>query len=515
MIVTKKLKLIVDEEDTDKRNMIYSYIKEEQYQQYKALNLGITLLFVHNQLQNIGSGAEKKLENQISKLVTNIKKNTSELEKIKDSKKRERLTKTIESYQDTLLNLRKDLSNCEKNRILEDISFKEKYIDDLYTVLQSQVSFKNKDNMSLVTQKLKADFKTSLVNGLARGERNLSNYKRNTALMTRGRDLVLSKVKDSFYIDWIRGIKFKVFIGRNDKDKDELIYTLNNVLDFQSEDSFIDKIVNGKPELDEKGKVKRIKNPRKDYKICDSSFKFVDNKLILNLALDINNNISNEFVSNRVVGVDLGIKIPALVTLNDKYYVKKSIGSFESFMKVNAQMKSRRSRLQKQINKSQSGKGRKHKLQSLDNLKEKRSNYNTTYNHYLSKEIVKFALDNKAGQINMEFLTSETFKKNKLLADWSYYQLQQFVEYKAKKHGITVKYIDPYLTSQTCSICGHYEEGQRESQSIFECKSCKKQLNADYNAEQNIAKSIKYVEKIEDTQYYKLKRQGKFNDITE
>ncbi|MFR3134335.1 hypothetical protein [Intestinibacter bartlettii] len=36
------------------------------------------------------------------------------------------------------------------------------YIDDLYTVVQSQVNFKSKDMMSLVTQRAKKDFTTAL-----------------------------------------------------------------------------------------------------------------------------------------------------------------------------------------------------------------------------------------------------------------------------------------------------------------------------------------------------------------
>ncbi|RHW66437.1 hypothetical protein DZC34_02565 [Clostridium botulinum] len=48
-----------------------------------------------------------------------------------------------------------------------------------------------------------------------------------------------------------------------------------------------------------------------------------------------------------------------------------------------------------------------------------------------------------------------------MLRNWSYYQLQNFIEYKAERVGIKVKYIDPYHTSQTCSECGNYEEGQR------------------------------------------------------
>lgn len=135
------------------------------------------------------------------------------------------------------------------------------------------------------------------------------------------------------------------------------------------------------------------------------------------------------------------------------------------------------------------GKGREKKLQALDRLKVKEKNFATTYNHFLSYNIVKFAKDNLAEQINMEFLALAGEDKDIILRNWSYYQLQQFVEYKAKREGIDVKYVDAYRTSQMCSKCRNYEPGQRESQEKFICKSCHLEINADYNASQNIAHS--------------------------
>lgn len=504
--LTRKLKIVVIEEDSAKRNEIYRLIRNEQYQQYRALNLGMSLLYTHNQLEGVGSGAEHKIGSKLAKVDNNIKKANDELQKAKSARKInkdkiEKINNNIEEYKNEKVRLKEEFDNKMNSRILEDKEFKKKYIDELYTVLQSQVNFNNKDNMSLVIKRVKVDFKTILENGLARGDRSLTNYKRDFPLMVRGRDLTFYKDNDEFFIKWIKGIKFKVLVGRNDKDRDKLIYTLNKVVYFQSMPSEIEVGVN------EKGKAKTKDNPLKDYKVCDSSISLNDNKLILNLVLGVKTEKETGLVKGRVVGVDLGIKIPAYVSLSDKHYVKKAIGSFESFMKVNAQMKATRRRVNKQVSKAKAGKGRDKKLKALRALKNKQSNYNTTYNHYLSKEIVKFAVDNKASQINVEFLTGENFKKNKLLADWSYYQLQEMIEYKAKKVGIIVKKVDPYRTSQTCSICENYEEGQRENQEEFICKVCKRNLNADYNASRNIAMSDKYVSDIKDTQYYKLRNQ--------
>jgi transposase len=46
--------------------------------------------------------------------------------------------------------------------------------------------------------------------------------------------------------------------------------------------------------------------------------------------------------------------------------------------------------------------------------------------------------------------------------------------------------IDPRHTSQTCSKCSYQSRSNRKSQSLFLCKECDYQLNADLNAAYNI-----------------------------
>jgi transposase len=83
-----------------------------------------------------------------------------------------------------------------------------------------------------------------------------------------------------------------------------------------------------------------------------------------------------------------------------------------------------------------------------------------------------------------------------VLRNWSYFELQTMIEYKAARVGIKVVKIDPRHTSQTCSKCGHYEEGQKITRD-FKCKSCGEKLDGDYNAALNIARSEKIVTKKE------------------
>ncbi|WP_269851543.1 transposase [Methanosarcina horonobensis] len=70
------------------------------------------------------------------------------------------------------------------------------------------------------------------------------------------------------------------------------------------------------------------------------------------------------------------------------------------------------------------------------------------------------------------------------LNSWSFHQLQQFIEYKARLQGVEVVYIDPHATSKKCSRCGH--KGHRHSKQ-FECPHCGHVDHADVNAAFNIA----------------------------
>jgi IS605 OrfB family transposase len=70
---------------------------------------------------------------------------------------------------------------------------------------------------------------------------------------------------------------------------------------------------------------------------------------------------------------------------------------------------------------------------------------------------------------------------------WSFYQLREFVEYRAVKSGVPLGLVDARNTSRACSVCGHCERANRKSQAEFKCCLCGYSANADYNAACNIA----------------------------
>lgn len=233
----------------------------------------------------------------------------------------------------------------------------------------------------------------------------------------------------------------------------------------------------------------------KEYQFLGSSIGIEKNKITLNLSLSIPKE-SHYLDENVVVGVDLGVAIPAVCALNNDSRTYLKIGSKEDFLHKQNALDNQRRRAQAACKYASGGHGRKKKCQKLGKINISRANFSTTYCHYVSKSVVDFALEHHAKYINIENLEGYNTSYF-VLAHWNYYRMQQDIIYKAERYGIIVRKINPCYTSQVCSVCGHWEPGQRLSQAKFECadENCdsktmyKYGFNADFNAARNISMS--------------------------
>ena len=112
--------------------------------------------------------------------------------------------------------------------------------------------------------------------------------------------------------------------------------------------------------------------------------------------------------------------------------------------------------------------------------------------HVLAKRIVESV--NCGATIVFEDLTNirgtaKVRKQQKRrLHNWSFAQLQFFIEYKAEAKAVKIEFLDPRYTSQKCSVCGHISRGNRKTQADFKCtkKGCNHEIFADINAATNI-----------------------------
>jgi IS605 OrfB family transposase len=337
---------------------------------------------------------------------------------------------------------------------------------------------------SSLGQKVKQDFAKSCKDGLLYGKVSLPTYRKDNPLLV--------------HVDWVRlrstnpHNDFGIYHSyKSHMEFLDNLYSKDLEIFIKFANGITFKMILGNPHKSHglRSELKEIFE--ENYKVCSSSIQIDGKKIILNMSMEVPKK-EVELDENTVVGVDLGVAIPAVCALNNNDYIRQSIGSKDDFLRVRTQLQSQRRRLQKALIASRGGHGRNKKLKALDNLRDRERNFVKTYNHYVSKSVVDFAVKNKAKYINLEDLSG--FDSSQfILRNWSFYELQQFITYKASRYGIEVRKINPYHTSQICSCCGHWEEGQRIDQAHFKCKNCGTELNADFNAARNIAKSVEFV----------------------
>lgn len=178
---------------------------------------------------------------------------------------------------------------------------------------------------------------------------------------------------------------------------------------------------------------------------------------------------------NTVLGIDRGI-VNVAVCSNNKFFNGFQIKA------VRAKYAYIRQKLQ--------SKGTKSAKQLLKKISGKERRFVKDVNHCISKEIVAmpynvFALEDLTS-IRVQTRRGKNFTRK--LNNWSFYQLEQFILYKAEAVGKLVITVDPRFSSQKCSRCGNILKENRNG-NAYRCHNCGLQLHADLNAARNIAQS--------------------------
>ncbi len=361
-------------------------------------------------------------------------------------------------------------------------------------------------------QRVRKDFETSCENGLRHGRVSLPTYKKDFPVIVapvyvRMQEENLESKNKSYgfyheyksynelydalksgspdiYWEFCIGMTFKVRVGNPYKAafiRDELLHLFEGVY----------KPVGSQLSINKKGKI------------------------ILSLGLEVPNKEA-KLDENVTVGIDIGLAKPVVCAINNDFYKRKIIGDYDTFTKNRLRLEYQKRGIQKSLKYAKGGHGRNKKLRKLNDIRDRERRFVHTMNHKFSTEAVNFAIKNHAKYINIEDLSD--FGKSKggevkeehkfILRNWSYFELQQMIEYKASAYGIKVRKINPQYTSQTCSCCG--KKGKRIDQATFFCEdpnciSHRKYenprkngqgnytFNADFNAARNISMSEDFV----------------------
>jgi putative transposase len=196
------------------------------------------------------------------------------------------------------------------------------------------------------------------------------------------------------------------------------------------------------------------------------------------LHIQVKDVVPDSLLATEFLGVDLGIVQIATDSTGESF----SGASVERNRK-------RRMTARKQYQR----KGTKSAKRRLKRMSGRQARYQAWVNHTISKRLVGkaktlgtgIALEELSGlRDRCEQTATKRFRRR--LGNWSFFQLRQFVEYKARRAGVPVVLVDPRYSSQTCSVCEHREKANRKSQSEFVCKQCGYSTNADRNAALNL-----------------------------
>ena len=204
-----------------------------------------------------------------------------------------------------------------------------------------------------------------------------------------------------------------------------------------------------------------------DWKVCSADLVY-NQGLFLHIV--VSRDIPTPKFLDGFLGVDVGINNIA-VTSDKRFFNSKQIKRKKlMFKRLRTKLQSKGTRSSKRLLKKISG---------------RENRWMTWVNHNISKEIINC----REGTIVMENIKGIRSNKgrrfNYWLHNWSFFQLQSFIEYKGIINGKKIIKVSPYHTSKCCSNCG--ELGSR-SKSFFRCSHCGYSLNADLNASFNLAK---------------------------
>ncbi|MGO1820210.1 MAG: RNA-guided endonuclease InsQ/TnpB family protein, partial [Senegalia sp. (in: firmicutes)] len=192
--------------------------------------------------------------------------------------------------------------------------------------------------------------------------------------------------------------------------------------------------------------------------------------------------LDKKIEANNTMGIDIGLRQLAVVSIlnEDKKEIDRKFFNGKEVGYIRRRFKALRKEL-----------GQAKKLKKIKEIANKEQNYIKDKNHKISRQIVDLAVQERVGIIVMENLKNirdraKSIKQaDRNINSWTFYQLQQSIEYKAKKEGIKVKYISPKYTSQKCSKCSEIEKKNRKK-NLYTCE-CGNRIHSDLNAARNIS----------------------------
>ena len=295
----------------------------------------------------------------------------------------------------------------------------------VYSKLSKEFTKLNTGNLSTTTTNVFNKFKNEKIKYL-KGEISIPSYKSNIAIDVHGKNLNFNYNDKKWSVNLsLLSNSYKKELGLS---SGQLLFNL--IVKSGSQTSVLEKCYDNV------------------YKICASKIIYSKGKWFLNLSYGFDHEIDKpDYSSNRVMGCYLGEFNAVYCTFNDcDKYLKIEGGEAEAFRK---QIEARRKSLLQQskvCGEGRKGHGYHTRVKPIETISNKISNFRNTINHRYSKAIVEFARQNNCGMINFEDLKGIS-EDSKFLKNWSYFDLQNKIVYKAKQDGVETRSVKLNITN--------------------------------------------------------------------
>lgn len=230
------------------------------------------------------------------------------------------------------------------------------------------------------------------------------------------------------------------------------------------------------------GRGNKFTNPRVSY---------VNGKWILSFGIECENQAP--ILTDKPMGIDLGIKETMTVAFGDEQIVFHNINKSKTIRILKKQMKylqrsiSRKYEANRQGNKYIKTKNIERLESKLRRMYARLTNIRNNYIHQCTHKLVSLL----PSKVVMEDLNVQGMMKNrhlsKAIAEQCLYEIIRQMKYKCEWNCIPFYQVGRfYPSSKTCSCCGHIKNDLKLSDRTYICSECGTVIDRDLNAAINL-----------------------------
>ena len=172
-----------------------------------------------------------------------------------------------------------------------------------------------------------------------------------------------------------------------------------------------------------------------EYQLCDSSILIAKNKIFFLASIKIPKT-EHKLSEKNLVKASLSFMVPIQIEFKRKQYY---LGNSEVYVHKRTAIQNALRRVQRETKFNTGGRGRTQKRKALEQFKEYEKNFMDTYLHQISKDLVDFCINRKAGTLELIDIkqNSEDAKSIPfILRNWSYYGFIDKIQYKCQQNNI-------------------------------------------------------------------------------